>query len=252
MGSLGSVHGSSPAAALKGGLERRLQQPHQDVRVQLDAATLHSTSSSRRVQMYLAREGARSTVPSLGAHRHQTAQEPSVIQQRRPVCPHPLGSPLPRQPFDTEPWQRGTSLENQSIRFESSSTKAGRSAPQRCVTRMPKHHISRTSFLCHRMRILAALLFASSDNHQRWGLAKARQRKLAEETRSEVKLERQEDDVYEATTKVLFPPSEVNCKLLRALSITRHIGTFAKLPVQGIATCCCWVNSPAVNPPCCA
>ena len=67
----------------------------------------------------------------------------------------------------------------------------------------------------------------------------ARQRKRAEETRSEVKFERQEGDVYEVTTKVLFPPSEVNCKLLRALSITRHIGTFAKLPVQEISTRCC-------------
>ena len=46
------------------------------------------------------------------------------------------------------------------------------------------------------------------------------------------------------TTKVLFLPGEMNFKLLRALSIKWHMDTFAKLPVQGIATCCCRVNSP--------
>ena len=66
------------------------------------------------------------------------------------------------------------------------------------------------------------------------------------------KFERQQGDVYEVTTKVLFLPGEMNFKLLRALSIKWHMDTFAKLPVQGIATCCGWVNSPAANPPYCA
>ena len=39
----------------------------------------------------------------------------------------------------------------------------------------------------------------------------------------------------------------VNCQLLRALSITQHIGTFAKLPFQEISTRSCLANSPAVD-----
>ena len=71
---------------------------------------------------------------------------------------------------------------------------------------------------------------------------------LAGEARAEVeKFERQTGDVYVVATKVLFLPGEMNFKLLRALSIKWHMDTFAKLPVQGIATCCCWVNSPAVS-----
>ena len=42
------------------------------------------------------------------------------------------------------------------------------------------------------------------------------------------KFERQQGDVYEATTNVLFLPSEMNFKLRRALSITWHMDTFAR------------------------
>ena len=38
----------------------------------------------------------------------------------------------------------------------------------------------------------------------------------------------QQGDVYEATTKVLFLPSEMNFKPLRALSITWHMDTVAR------------------------
>ena len=40
--------------------------------------------------------------------------------------------------------------------------------------------------------------------------------------------ERQQGDVYVVTTKVLFLPGEMNFKLLRALSITWHMDTFAR------------------------
>ena len=42
------------------------------------------------------------------------------------------------------------------------------------------------------------------------------------------KFERQQGDVYEATTKVLLLPSEMNFKLLRALSITSLVGGVAR------------------------
>ena len=46
---------------------------------------------------------------------------------------------------------------------------------------------------------------------------------------------------------IFVPPSKVDGQLLRALSTTRHIGTFAKLPVQEISTRSCLANSPAVD-----